>query len=125
MGNNVFEKLTEKYPFISLCMYANAEYVGVIQNKDDIVTTIYDFGAVADQSDKMMYLELASVWWWESNRSIPINIFLRKDWEQFRYTLRTFVNKDLEIMHGPACSLLDIARKKSKRKSIMLVRRLD
>jgi hypothetical protein len=125
MGNNVFEKLTEKYPFISLCMYANSEYVGVIQNKDDVVTTIYDFGAVADQTDKMQYLELASVWWWESNRSIPINIFLRKDWEQFRYTLRTFVNKDLEIMHGPACSLLDIARKKSKRKSIMLVRRLD
>jgi hypothetical protein len=125
MGNNVFEKLTEKYPFISLCMYANAEYVGVIQNKDDVVTTIYDFGAVADQADKLNYLELASVWWWESNRSIPINIFLRKDWEQFRYTLRTFVNKDLEIMHGPACSLLDIARKKSKRKSIMLVRRLD
>jgi len=125
MGNNVFEKLTEKYPFISLCMYANSEYVGVIQNKDDVVTTIYDFGAVGDQSDKMIYLELASVWWWESNRSIPINIFLRKDWEPFRYTLRTFVNKDLEIMHGPACSLLDIARKKSKRKSIMLVRRLD
>jgi hypothetical protein len=125
MGTNVFEKLTEKYPFISLCMYANAEYVGVIQNKDDVVTTIYDFGAVADQTDKMLYLELASVWWWESNRSIPINIFLRKDWEPFRYTLRTFVNKDLEIMHGPACSLLDIARKKSKRKSIMLVRRLD
>ena len=125
MGNNVFEKLTEKYPFISLCMYANSEYVGVIQNKDDVVTTIYDFGAVADQMDKMQYLELASVWWWESNRSIPINIFLRKDWEPFRYTLRTFVNKDLEIMHGPACSLLDIARKKSKRKSIMLVRRLD
>jgi len=125
MGNNVFEKLTEKYPFISLCMYANSEYVGVIQNKDDVVTTIYDFGAVADQSDKMIYLEMASIWWWESNRSIPINIFLRKDWEPFRYTLRTFVNKDLEIMHGPACSLLDIARKKSKRKSIMLVRRLD
>ena len=125
MGNNVFEKLTEKYPFISLCMYANSEYVGVIQNKDDVVTTIYDFGAVADQSDKMMYLEMASIWWWESNRSIPINIFLRKDWEPFRYTLRTFVNKDLEILHGPACSLLDIARKKSKRKSIMLVRRLD
>lgn len=125
MGNNVFEKLTEKYPFISLCMYANAEYVGVIQNKDDVVTTIYDFGAVADQADKLNYLELSSIWWWESNRSIPINIFLRKDWEQFRYTLRTFVNKDLEILHGPACSLLDIARKKSKRKSIMLVRRLD
>ena len=125
MGNNIFEKLTEKYPFITLCVYANAEYLGVVQNRDDIVTTIYDFGSVLDQESKMLFLELASTWWWESNRSIHINIFLRKDWEQFRYTLRTFVNKDLEILHGPACSLLDIVRKKSKRKSITLVRRLD
>jgi hypothetical protein len=125
MGNNIFEKLTEKYPFITLCVYANAEYVGVVQNRDDIVTTIYDFGAVQTQADKLEFLELASTWWWESNRSIPINIFLRKDWEKFRPTLRTFINKDLEILHGPACSLLDIARKKSKRKSITLVRRLD
>ena len=125
MGNNIFEKLTEKYPFITLCVYANAEYVGVVQNRDDIVTTIYDFGAVTDQQAKLLFIELASTWWWESNRSIPINIFLRNDWEQFRYTLRTFVNKDLEILHGPACSLLDIVRKKSKRKSITLVRRMD
>ena len=125
MGNNIFEKLTEKYPFITLCVYANAEYVGVVQNRDDIVTTIYDLGSVTDQQAKLLFLELASTWWWESNRSIPINIFLRRDWEQFRYTLRTFVNKDLEILHGPACSLLDIVRKKSKRKSITLVRRMD
>jgi hypothetical protein len=125
MGNTLFEKLTEKYPFITLCVYANQEYVGIVQNRDDIVTTIYDFGSVQDQNAKLEFLELASVWWWESNRSIPINIFLRQDWRKFRHTLRTFVNKDLEIIHGPACSLLDITRKKSKRKSITLVRRLD
>lgn len=125
MGNNIFDKLTEKYPFITLCVYANVEYVGVVQNKDDTVTTIYDFGSIPLQEDKMKFLELATTWWWESNRSIPINIFLRNEWEPFRYTLRTFVNKDLEILHGPACSLLDISRKKSKRKSITLVRRLD
>jgi hypothetical protein len=125
MGNNIFEKLTEKYPFITLCVYANAEYVGVVQNRDDIVTTIYDFGSLLTQEDKMEFLELASTWWWESNRSIPINIFLRRDWDKFKPTLRTFVNKDLEILHGPVCSLMDIARKKSKRKSITLVRRLD
>jgi hypothetical protein len=125
MGNNLFEKLTEKYPFITLCVYANQEYIGIVQNRDDVVTTIYDFGGVQSQDAKLEFLELASIWWWESNRSIPINIFLRRDWAQFRYTLRTFVNKDLEILHGPACSLLDIARKKSKRKSITLVRRID
>ena len=125
MGNNIFEKLTEKYPFVTLCVYANIEYVGVVQNRDDAVTTIYDFGSVLAQEDKLQFLELATTWWWESNRSVPINIFLRGDWDKFRYTLRTFVNKDLDIVHGPACSLLDIARKKTKRKSITLVRRLD
>jgi len=125
MANTIFEKLTEKYPFITLCVYANNEYVGVVQNRDDTVTTIYDFGAVSLQLDKLEFLELAATWWWESNRSIPINIFLRRDWDKFRPTLRTFVNKDLVILHGPTCSLLDIARKKSKRKSITLVRRLD
>jgi hypothetical protein len=28
-------------------------------------------------------------------------------------------------LHGPVCSLIDIARKKSKRKSITLVRRIE
>lgn len=125
MGNTLFDKLAEKYPFITLCLYANQEYVGVIQNRDDSVTTIYDFGSVVDQASKVQFLELASVWWWESNRSIPINIFLRGEWDQFRFTLRTFSNKDLEIIHGPVCSLMDISRKKTKRKSITLVRRIE
>ena len=125
MGNNIFEKLTEKNPFITLCIYANTEYLGIIQNKDETVTTIYDYGAVQSQEDKMLFLELASQWWWESNRSIPINIFLRQDWDRFKSVLKTFSNKDLEILHGPVCSLTDLSRKKSKRKSITLVRRLD
>jgi hypothetical protein len=125
MGNTIFDKLAEKYPFITLCVYANTEYVGIVQNRDDAITTIYDFGAVIDQQAKLDFLELAGVWWWESNRSIPINIFLRTDWDPFKFTLRTFSNKDLEIIHGPVCSLMDIARKKSKRKSITLVRRIE
>jgi hypothetical protein len=125
MGNNIFKKLTEKYPFITLCVYANVEYIGVVQNRDEIVTTIYDFGVIQNQTDKLEFLELAGQWWWESNHSIPINIFLRGDWDRFKSTLRTFSNKDLEILHGPICSLQDIARKKSKRKSITLVRRMD
>jgi hypothetical protein len=86
MGNNIFEKLAEKYPFITLCVYASNEYIGVVQNRDDAVTTIYDFGAVLTQQDKLEFLDLANTWWWESNRSIPINIFLRGDWDQFRFT---------------------------------------
>ncbi len=125
MGNDIFTKLAEKYPFITLCVYASSEYVGIIQNKDDAITTIYDFGSIQDLELKRRFLELANVWWWESNRSIPINIFLKHEWDPFKVYLKTFVNKDLEILHGPACSLIEIARKKSKRKSITLVRRID
>ena len=125
MGSDLFQKLADKYPFITLCIYASNEYVGIVQNRDDTITTIYDFGAIQDSEQKRQYIELANTWWWESNRSIPINIFLRGEWSVFRPTLRTFANKDLEILHGPVCSLNDIARKKSKRKSITLVRRID
>lgn len=125
MGGNIFTQLAERYPFITLCVYATNEYVGIVQNRDDLVTTIYDYGAIQDQSQRVRFIELANVWWWESNHSIPINIFLKQDWEPYRACLRTFMNKDLQILHGPVCSLQDLARKKSKRKSITLLRRMD
>lgn len=125
MTNDIFAKLAEKYPFITLCVYATQEYVGIVQNQDDIITTIYDFGGIQDLDDKKKFLELANVWWWESNRSIPINIFLKNEWDPFKMYLRTFVNKDLVVLHGPICSLSEMSRKKSKRKSITLVRRIE
>ena len=125
MNNDFFEKLAEKYPFITLCVYATTEYVGIIQNQDEAITTIYDFGAIQDTDVKRRFLELANTWWWESNRSVPINIFLKGNWDIFKPYLRTFTNKDLEILHGPVCSLSEMGRKKSKRKSITLVRRVD
>jgi hypothetical protein len=125
MGSDIFTKLAEKYPFITLCVYASNEYLGIVQNRDDAITTIYDFGSITHPELKRRFLDLANVWWWESNRSIPINIFLKEEWEQFRPYLRTFANKDLEILHGPVCSLNEMSRKKSKRKSITLVRKLD
>ena len=125
MGENIFQTLTSKYPFITLCSYAGVEYVGIIQNRDEAITTIYDFGNILDSDLKRVFIELANTWWWESNRSIPINSFLKHEWDLFRPYLRTFSNRDLEIIHGPVCSLNDLGRKKSKRKSITLVRRIN
>jgi hypothetical protein len=106
-------------------VYAGNEYVGIIQNQGSDITTIYDFGSIQSTELKSLFLELASAWWWESNRSIPINIFLKNDWDPFKPYLRTFTNKDLEIIHGPVCSLNDIVKRKSKRRSITLVRKID
>lgn len=125
MGSDIFDKLAEKYPFITLCIYASTEYVGIIQNRDDTITTIYDFGSIQDLELKRKFIELANIWWWESNRSIPINIFLKQEWDPFKAYVKTFSNKDLEILHGPVCSLSEMARKKSKRRSITLVTKLN
>jgi len=125
MGSDIFAKLADKYPFITLCVYGSQEYVGIVQNRDNSITTIFDFGSLQNLELKRIYLDLANVWWWESNRSIPINIFLKQDWDPFKFCLRTFMNKDLEILHGPVCSLSELSRRKGKRKSITLVRRMD
>lgn len=125
MGLSIIEQLSERYPFMSVCIYAGVEYVGIIQNRDDIITTIYDFGNLPNSESKQLFVELANIWWWESNRSIPINIFLKHEWEPFRACRRTFINKDLEILCGPVCSLGDLARKKHKKKSITLIRKPD
>ena len=125
MSSEFFKELSDKYPFITVVRYASAEYVGIVQNRDSTVTTLYDFGRIVDLELKQKFLDLANIWWWESNRSIPINIFLREEWAQFKPYLQTFINKDLEILLGPTISLSDLAKKRTKKKSITLVRRID
>jgi hypothetical protein len=123
--NEFFKKLTETHPFITVCSYANQDYVGIVQNRDDVVTTIYDYGAIVDVAVKEKFLELGEVWWWESNRLIPINLFLKNDWAIFKPYIRTFNNKSLVILHGPTCSMNELSKRRSKRRSITLVKRLD
>jgi hypothetical protein len=124
MHNEFFKKLSENHPFITVCSYSGQDYVGIIQNRDDIVTTIYDYGSIVPNELREKFLELGEIWWWESNRLIPINMFLRDEWAPFKIYLRTFNNKSLDIIHGPVCSMSDLHKKKSKRKSITLVQKM-
>ena len=119
-----YKKLLDQYPFLSYLTYGGNDYIGVIQNFDDVITSIYDFGILKTPEQKVKFLEMADVWWWESNRLIPINIFLKSDWGLFRGTLKTFNSKDVAIQHGPYVSLKEIAQKRSKRRSITLVRKV-
>jgi hypothetical protein len=56
---------------------------------------------------------------------VPINVFLKQDWAEFRVCLKTFNSKDVVIQHGPYISLKEIAQKRSKRRSITLVRKVS
>lgn len=105
------------------CIRCNdTEYLGIIINFDNQVTSIYDFAVIKSSGDHTQFLELGDVWWWESNRKIPINIFLKNDMVLYRPFIKTFNSKDVEVVFGPTVTLSDIAEKRIKRKSIQLVR---
>ena len=116
------DEFQQNFPFITCIKCVDEEYVGIIINYDLQVTSIYDFGILKTDLDKQRFLELGEIWWWESNRKIPINIFLKADMTAFRPIIKTFNSKDVSIMFGPTVNLSDIAEKRVKRKSIQLVK---
>jgi hypothetical protein len=97
--------------------------VGIIINQDAQITSVYDYAAIRSDAEKARFLELGEVWWWESNRQIPINIFLLKEIVEFKYAIRNFSTKDVKVLLGPCTSLNDIIVKRIKRKSITLIRK--
>ena len=118
------KQLLEQYPYLTLLTYGGNEYVGIIQNADEQITTIYDFAGLKTADQKVLFLQLGDTWWWESNRIIPINVFLKQEWAQFKFCVKTMNSKDVEIKVGPQVSLKEMAMKRSKRRSITLVRKV-
>ena len=112
----------DNFPFISCLKSNDREYVGIIVNCDDYVASIYDLSMIINEQHRVLFLEMGEVWWWESNRKIPINIFLKQEMQIFRPYIKTFNSKDIEIVFGPTVNLSEIAEKRIKRKSIQLVR---
>ena len=121
--NEIFETLGKKFPFLSLIQKGDLEFVGIVQNQDNQVTSFYDYGRIMMPQDKSKFLKFGETWWWESNRKIPINIFLKQDFSYFRNTLVTLITKDIVIKHGPVVRLDEIAKKRIKRRTIQLMRR--
>ena len=47
-----YTELLEKYPFLTYLVYGGNDYIGVIQNLDEVITTIYDYGALRTLEQK-------------------------------------------------------------------------
>ena len=121
--SEIFKKLGEKFPFLSLIRKGDLEFVGIVQNQDQNVISFYDYGKITEKKDKDIFLGLGEQWWWESNRKLPINIFIKNDFKYFRYTLTTLSGKDVQVAHGPTVRLDEIAKKRVKRRTIQLMRK--
>jgi hypothetical protein len=121
----ITENLQENFPFISVISHVNHEYVGIIINQDAQITSFYDYSAIRTEEEKQRFLELGEAWWWESNRQIPINIFLLREISDYKYAIKNFSTKDVRVLLGPCTSLNDIIVKRIKRRSITLIRKIS
>ena len=119
----LLKDIEENYPFISVVTYGGNEYVGIIANQDAYVTTMYVYTSLKTVEEKTLFLEVGEVWWWESNRMIPINIFLRREMSPFQYSLMTMNSIDVRVSIGPCVNLNNLAVKRVKRKNVQLVKR--
>ena len=119
---NLKDKIQDQFPFITVITYGSHEYVGIVINQDTSITSFYDYNILKGEDHKKQFLEMGEIWWWESNRMIPINIFLKAEMEIFRYAIKNFTTKDVNILMGPVVNLHNIMLKRVKRRSVQLVR---
>lgn len=119
----LLKNIEKNFPFISIVAYGGQEYVGIIINQDSNVTSMYIFTKLKTDEHKKLLLELGEIWWWESNRMIPINIFLRKEIAILNYSVMTMNSKDVKIVVGPCVNLNNLNVKRVKRKNVQVMRR--
>jgi hypothetical protein len=115
--------IQNNFPFLSVVQYGGQEYVGIVINQDQWVTSMYVYTEIKTQEQQKVFLNLGEIWWWESNRMIPINIFLKSEMDPFRYCIITMNSKDVNVSIGPTVCLSNLAVKRVKRKNVQLVRR--
>jgi len=120
-----YTELKTKFPFLSCVKHVNDEFVGILLNQDQFVTSIYVYDNISSIKLKQKFLSLGEEWWWESNRTIPINIFFNRDFEIFKRYIKSFTTKDVEIVFGPATSLNNVQKKRIIRRNISLVKKTN
>lgn len=117
------DEIKETYPFLTCIRYHDVDYIGIMQNHDDKFLSFYDLAGARTEKERSDLLSCGDVWWWESARVLPINIFIYNDMRNFKHCLKTFSMKEIEILFGPVISLKNIVNKRAKRKQIQLIRK--
>jgi len=119
----LLKDIKTNFPYISVVNYGGNEYVGIISNQDQYVTSMYVFTKLRTEEEKKRFLEIGETWWWESNRMIPISIFMRNEIQPFDYSCLTMNSRDVKVVIGPCVNINNLAIKRVKRKNVQLVRK--
>ena len=53
-----YQNLLDEFPFLTLVSYGGQEYVGIIQNIDNNLASMYNFDSIKTPENKQTFLEL-------------------------------------------------------------------
>ena len=101
----------------------DVQYLGIVQNCDTQLISIYDLNAIPTKELREDFLAQGLDWWWGSNRQIPINIFLKERFRPYRPFLKHFSRKDFVLIAGPVVSLQETIARRVRKRQVTLVRR--
>lgn len=95
---------------------------GIVQNETAKFIMLYDFEKIIDPQAKQRFLKYADEWWWESNQSTPIDIFIGRRFDEFQPALIGYPKKAIEgDLIGPTYSVADQFLKRIKKKRIDII----
>ena len=114
----------EKFPFLSYGTLLDKQYLGIIQNCDAKLISMYVLDMIPSEA-RELFLQFGHSWWWDSNRKVPINMFIKDPrFRSYRICLKHFSRKDFNHIAGPKVSLADSLNRRVRKRQITLVRRI-
>lgn len=119
------KKVLESFPFLSYGFLQETHYLGIIQNSDNQLLSMYVLDLIPDEDLRRQFMRCGEEWWWGSNRQIPINIFLKEKFRPFRPYLKHFSRKDFQLIAGPSVSLQETIARRVRKRQVTLLRRPD
>lgn len=123
--NEKITQVLESFPFLSYGVFHEKEYLGIIQNSDNQLLSMYVLDMIPTEELRQLFLKLGEEWWWGSNRQIPINIFFKEQFLVFRPYIKHFSRKDFDLKAGHAVSLQETISRRIRKRQITLVRKLQ
>jgi hypothetical protein len=111
-----------RWPFLTLIKYLNKDYLGIVQNSDANFVHMYVIESNMTADQKKEFVSCGELYWWGSNRQIPINVFLGGRFRQFSGYLKSFSQKEVVVVYGPMPSLDSLINKRTKKRTVQLVK---
>ncbi len=114
------EVIRDTYPFFSILVLKNGTQVaGIIQNSTPTFVWIYQFDEI-QKSQRKTFLDHGRTWWNQSDRTIPIEVFIGTEFDVFRPHLKGHPRKNIESVHGHLVDLGETFRKRIKRRIVSI-----